>query len=603
MKHSAEYLKKILTAIIAISIAACALGGISAFAASENESENILHYWAFNDDASDASGKLPLDAVSEGEFTEGKNGSALDTKNGSAYVSKELKETTVRGFTMGAWIKLDEDAREWNIIMSKGNTQDTSADRFQIHIGHASEEEGGGYLLAYAPAAGSTLSHEDDGQFVPFDTWTFVTATYNGSVFSLYVNGEPAIEKEVTGTLENSLKAYNTITVGALNHDGQSFKFCGLIDDAFYANYPMTAKDIKDSYDDISVLRSFSDGSREIVPGEMNESSATPTPAPVETNDDPTGQLVFFWPFENSTKDISHKNFDIDVEDANDGYEDAKSGKGLAVSFPCFSDELPEDYDMSEFTIAFWVKWESNDNPTYTVPIAIARKETSHHFEIYFTINGDTGELAFYGTGNQWNIEHIANTTVEEFCHIAAVNQNNSFKLYLNGELVYSASRSIILKGLGSEGDFISLGGLNDSSLLCGGVYDELLIANYALDEELIGKLYSDPAGAHDDVVKLVEANYPEGYVPPTQAPVVTKAPQTPTSAPTETATTEPEKTEYNEPEKTPIPGLTDAPQTDDETVRSSGPNSGLIIAIISGVIIVAAAVLAIILMKKGKKK
>ncbi|MBO4327035.1 MAG: LamG domain-containing protein [Clostridia bacterium] len=601
MTSSSKRNKKILAAIIAICIAASMFGGMSAFAASEKRTENILHYWAFDGDASDASGVLPLEAVSDGLFAEGKNGSALDTNSGSAFVSKELKENTVRGFTMGAWFRLDSEARDWNIIMSKGNTQDTLADRFQVHIGHASEEKGGGYLLAYAPAAGSTLSHEDDGQFVPFDTWTFVTVTYNGSMFRMYVNGDLAIEQEAQGTLDSSQKVYNTVTVGALNHDGQSLKFKGLIDDAFYANYPMTAKDIKDSFNDVSVLKAFSDGSREIVPDEMDETAATPTPAPTDSGSDPTGKILLFWPFENSTKDISHLNFNIDVEEVNEGFDNAKSGKGMMVELPCFSEELPEDYDMTEFTVSMWVRWDSNNHQTYTVPIAFARKETGHHFEIYFTINGDTGELAFYGTGNQFNVEHIANVTVEEFCHVVAVNQKNSFKLYLNGELVYTSSRSIVMKGIGTAADYISLGGLNDSSLICAGMYDELLIANYVLDDELIGKLYSDPDGAHEDVVRLVEANYPEGYTPPTQAPVVTKEPATPTPEQTEAVTAAP--TENNEDtEKTPIPGMTDEPQ-DEEEVKKSGPNAGVIIAIVSGVVIASAAVIAALLIKKGKAK
>ena len=271
------------------------------------------------------------------------------------------------------------------------------------------------------------------------------------------------------------------------------------------------------------------------------------------------------------------------------------------VELPCFSEELPEDYDMTEFTVSMWVRWDSNNHQTYTVPIAFARKETGHHFEIYFTINGDTGELAFYGTGNQFNVEHIANVTVEEFCHVVAVNQKNSFKLYLNGELVYTSSRSIVMKGIGTAADYISLGGLNDSSLICAGMYDELLIANYVLDDELIGKLYSDPDGAHEDVVRLVEANYPEGYTPPTQAPVVTKEPATPTPEQTEAVTAAP--TENNEDtEKTPIPGMTDEPQ-DEEEVKKSGPNAGVIIAIVSGVVIASAAVIAALLIKKGKAK
>jgi hypothetical protein len=129
------------------------------------------------------------------------------------------------------------------------------------------------------------------------------------------------------------------------------------------------------------------------------------------------------------------------------------------------------------------------------------------------------------------------------------------------------------------------------------------LLADFALSDELVKKLYSDPAGAHEDVVKLVEANYPEGYTRPTEKPEKT-ADGSNTPAPTqddEPAFTPVPTEKEDEDVKTPIPGKATetVPETNDER---GGVNPGVIIAIISGVIIIAAVIAAILILKKKKK-
>lgn len=575
---------------------------LRANASHDNDSSaNKMHYWAFDGNASDASGTLDLSSNNQVEFAEGKHDKALNTAEGSAVRSGVITDNTLRGFSMGAWFTLNSGATEWNIIISKGNTQDNLPERFQVHIGHASESEGGGQLLAYIPGAGGGLSSETDGVFVPYDTWTYVTVTYDLSTVRMYVNGELAAEKEAKGSLDVSQAAYNTVSVGALNHDGDTFRFNGVIDDAFYANYPMTAADVKESYDDVAALKAWSDGSKEIVPDTMEE-IAQPTAAPTTPPDVNKGKMVFFWPFEGDTKDYSHYAIEMDSDDSFDGFVDGKAGKGLYTEATLLSDPLPDNIDLTNFTVSMWVKWEENSHGTYTVPLAIALKETSHHFELYYTVDGDQGELAFYGTGNGLNIEKIAPVERDVYNHIAAVNSGNSFRVFLNGEVVYSANRTINMRGLGSAGDIISIAGLNDRTLTCAGEYDEIVLADYAFSDELIQKLYSDPAGAHEEVIKLVEDNYPEGYTRPTEKPVST--PEI-TNTPAPTQSDEPVVTaapteDAGEDVKTPIPGKATESGKDTDDKRG-GINPGVIIAVISGIVIVAAVTAAILIAKKKK--
>ena len=534
--------------------------------------EYNFHYWSFDGSGDDASGKLDLSADSP-EFAEGRHGKALDTENGDAMRTKKLTEKTTAGFTMGAWIKLSSGATEWNIIMSKGNTADAQQDRVQIHVGHASAANNGGMLLTYSPATAAQLSNENDGKPISYDTWYQITVTYNLSVLRMYINGELFAEREAHYDLKEALGNMNTITVGALNHDGSTFRFCGLIDDAFYANFAMKEADVKAAFDSPEKLKGFADGSIAITPdvpgGTATEepANATPEAGEQETAQPETGKgPIYFWPFDGSTNDISHNEMNIDTEDVNEGYTDGKVGKAITVVEPLSSDYLPADTDLSAFTIAFWVKWEENDNGAYTAPIAFAGKETDHHFELYFRVDENTGGLSFYETRTGWNLENIANVERGEYTHIAAVSGENGFRIFLNGEVIYEAARPVNTSGLGTTDDFITLGGLNDLTLKCMGEYDELLIAAYEMPDEFITKLYSDPAGARADIEKLVESNYPEGYTPPEKTPEPTEAP---TKEPTPEAT---------EPEETPTPDNSEptaTPEPEEPTATPEGQKKG----------------------------
>ncbi len=128
------------------------------------------------------------------------------------------------------------------------------------------------------------------------------------------------------------------------------------------------------------------------------------------------------------------------------------------------------------------------------------------------------------------------------------------------------------------------------------------MLADYSFSDELIQKLYSDPAGGHEDVIKLVEENYPEGYTRPTEKPVST--PEI-TNTPAPTQSDEPVVTaapteDAGEEVKTPIPGkATEAGKDTDD--KRGGTNPGVIIAVISGIVIVAAVTAAILIAKKKK--
>lgn len=123
------------------------------------------------------------------------------------------------GFTMAAWIYLNEGAEGYNIIMSSGNTAAEGSERFQLHIGQAGPELGGGYLLAFAPAVDPLAFPGDEDEqlescLVPYETWTHAAVTFNGEKAVLYMNGTPVLERTAAAGL-GTLALHKQITIGA----------------------------------------------------------------------------------------------------------------------------------------------------------------------------------------------------------------------------------------------------------------------------------------------------------------------------------------------------------------------------------------------------
>lgn len=126
----------------------------------QGDGDTALYYWGFENTTADAAGTLT--SGSEGSFTAGRQGQALNVAENGAVKSGAIPTDTTMGFTMAAWIYLNEGAEGYNIIMSSGNTAAEGSERFQLHIGQAGPELGGGYLLAFAPAV-DPLAFPGDG--------------------------------------------------------------------------------------------------------------------------------------------------------------------------------------------------------------------------------------------------------------------------------------------------------------------------------------------------------------------------------------------------------------------------------------------------------
>lgn len=595
--------RRFLLAAMALVMTVCVCFGNVGRTFAEDKWE--VHYWNFDDTLDDASGKLNLSAGGPA-YAQGRNGKALNTAAGTTAATGKLTCDTVTGFTMGAWIYLNKTASGWQIIMAKGNTfVDGNPERFQIHLGQVGENgDEREHLLVYAPATfGNGIgidSDNPDNDVVEPETWTHVATTWDGYTAKLFMNGVKIFEYEIERELGKSLDQWNKITVGSLA-DGKTFQFDGLIDDAFYANYAMTEADIAAcaAADGPATLKGWSDGSKAFTPAEMKAVNQGPEES---GHDDPEAKKkgrIFFWQFEGNTTDLSHYEFDQDVEETLPDYEDGIVGKAMVIMDRSIAtDPFPEDIDLSEFTLSMWYRWDGIEGALpYYILAALGEKELSYHFEIYLKqIDADTAGVAIYNTGYA-AIENLATVKAEEFFNVTVVQDTNSERVYVNGELVQESVSLIRTDVLGDGEERFTIGSLQNYTLPAYGAYDQVVLAEYAFSEDLIKKLYSEPQAANDEIVKLVEANYPEGYTKATPAP--TEAPTAaPTDVPVQDVTPVPQTDITEAPKATDVPvKATEAPSKDGSS------NTAVTIIIIAAAVVVILVIATVLVLKKGKKK
>jgi hypothetical protein len=200
--------------------------------------------------------------------TLGKNGNALSFNGSSARVTipdaPSLRLTA--GMTLEAWVFPTTVTGRWRDVVFKGD------DNY--------------YLMATtpvgsAPGAGGIFSGSYGETFgasaLPANTWSHLSATYDGTTLRLYVNGVQVASRAQTGTLATS--------ANPLNIGGDAFYnqyFAGRIDDVRVYNTALSAAQIQ------------SDMNAPVTPGESTSAAAaattsTPTsPTPSAPSPTPT---------------------------------------------------------------------------------------------------------------------------------------------------------------------------------------------------------------------------------------------------------------------------------------------------------------------------
>src|SRR5205807_10656295 len=131
--------------------------------------------------------------------------------------------------TSEAWVEPTAAANGWQDLIYKGN------DNYYLESSstYGNAPVAGGIVnSAHLEAYGSSA--------LPTNTWSFLTATYDGTTMRLYINGVQVASKAGSGSLRTST---NQLQFGGDSFYGQYFQ--GLIDNVRIYNLALTASEIQ----------------------------------------------------------------------------------------------------------------------------------------------------------------------------------------------------------------------------------------------------------------------------------------------------------------------------------------------------------------------
>src|SRR5215831_13533456 len=217
---------------IAAAIGVPALAGAPASMAATG----LVAAYGFDDGSgtavTDASGNGHTGTIANATWAAaGRYGKALSFNGTSAVVTipNAAALQLSAGMTLEAWVNPSAVSSAWRDVIYKGN------DNYYLEAtsDHASHPDGG--LIAggsYADAFGTAA--------LTANSWSYLTATYDGATLRLYVNGTQVASTAKTGAIASSA---NPLQIGGDSLYGQNF--AGLIDEVRVYSVALTAAQVQ----------------------------------------------------------------------------------------------------------------------------------------------------------------------------------------------------------------------------------------------------------------------------------------------------------------------------------------------------------------------
>lgn len=209
--------------------------------------------------------------------------------------------------------------------------------------------------------------------------------------------------------------------------------------------------------------------------------SATPTGGPA---------LVAFYPMEGNVSDSSGNSNNATII-GTQAYVSGPVGSAISLDGVTNYLEVPADMaNFTNFTIAAWVFW--NGGAAWQRIFDFGNDTTQY---MLLTPNSGNGTLRFAITTNGAAGEQIVQTTAPmisgQWIHVAVTGNGNIVSLYVNGML--AASGSVTLNPAVFNPVLNYFGKSQYADPLFSGDLDEVLVANYAMNETQIAGLMGSP--------------------------------------------------------------------------------------------------------------
>ncbi|MCM3872571.1 MAG: LamG domain-containing protein, partial [Pyrinomonadaceae bacterium] len=447
---------------------------------------NGVSWHRAENDANDSVGSNNGTLQNGAAFATGRVGQAFDLDDGTnAYVDignlAGLDNAT--GLTVMAWIKRQNAGNSDGAIVGKWRDRSTADNSFLLLLGGGGFAQNvGAFIIEFDNDTDGFLQ---DNTVIPFDTWTFVAATWRNSdgALKLYKNG---IEKgSTTAGVGRTLRIHPAAFTAKIGEWGispvssTSPSFPGQIDEPAIFNRALTAAEILAIYD--------GDSAGMCLP------VCTPPPS----------NLVSWYPGEGNANDQQGNNNGT----LQNGATFAPGKVGQAFSFDGVNDSVDIanttslDFGAGNFSIEFWANLNSLSTDQMLFH-KISGTGASFNDPSYFVEFDQPNALrfrigeAFLSNSNDLIVP--TSLTAGQWFHVAAVRNGDLTQIYLNGVLAGSqTSGSNINTGTGGNA---AIGRCLTSDAGCArfvnGKIDEVSLYNRALSASEIQAIYdADSAG------------------------------------------------------------------------------------------------------------
>ncbi len=183
----------------------------------------------------DSSGNGNTGTILGATWTTGLYGNALSFNGTNSWVtvngSSSLNLTG--GMTLEAWVKPTAAASNWTAVMLKERTGGLD---YALYAADGANQPPAGYIDT------SNTDYDSRGlSLLPLNSWSFLTATYDGSNLDLYVNGTLVTAQTVSGLITTS--ASGALRIGGDSIWGEYFQ--GLIDNIRVYNRALNVGEIR----------------------------------------------------------------------------------------------------------------------------------------------------------------------------------------------------------------------------------------------------------------------------------------------------------------------------------------------------------------------
>jgi methionine-rich copper-binding protein CopC len=181
----------------------------------------------------DASGHGNTGTISGATWTTGVFGNALSFNGTNSWVTVNSASSLnlTSGMTLEAWVKPTAASTNWTAVMLKERTGGLD---YALYATDGANQPPGGYIDS------SNTDFDSKGlSLLPVNSWSFLTATYDGSNLDLYVNGRLVTVQSVTGAIITST---GVLRIGGDSIWGEYFQ--GLIDNIRIYNRALNVGEI-----------------------------------------------------------------------------------------------------------------------------------------------------------------------------------------------------------------------------------------------------------------------------------------------------------------------------------------------------------------------